>query len=739
MFSISILVLFSVVGRAQALCPPGQIQDCNGVCAPATWLGDNSCDNGSFYYNGTAIYLDCPLFNYDDGDCVVSSNCALHEIDDCYGHCAPASWLGDGSCDNGAYTYNRTAIYLDCAYYTYDNNDCAAPDGDGDGYDVLTDCDDSDASINPGATEISNDGIDQDCDGYDLLVTLVCASTEIEDCNGHCAPSSWLGDTSCDNGSYNYLGNAIYLDCPLFDYDDGDCVVSNRCASNEIEDCYGNCAPSVWLGDTACDNGTFTYNGNAIYLDCSYYNYDNGDCASILDLDGDGYTPIDGDCDDDSSSIYPGANEIAEDGIDQDCDGSDYTCPAGEIADCYGHCVPTTWLGNAFCDDGSYSYNGNAIYLDCFELNLDNGDCVFLEDGDGDGYYNNVDCNDGNSYIYPGASEILNDGIDQDCDGGDDSTCTVGHISDCNSICAPVYWLGDGTCDNGTNTYDGYSIDFDCATNSYDNGDCNVSPVWPDYDSDGYNSSVDCNDNDDTINPGAPEIANDGIDQDCDGSDLIVGCPINEMEDCNGVCVSSTLQGDNNCDTILYCAELLYDAGDCEQDGDGYTPMDGDCDDSDATLNPSDTDGDGISSCDGDCDDLDNSVYPGATEIADDGIDQDCNGNDLMSPDNDRDGYPSTIDCNDNDASIYPGATDIPNNGKDEDCDGEDATTSEPSSEPSSEPTSEPGGEDTDDSGLKDNTVDKDNNSTKACTQSNATDFGWMAMILCFIGLRRRT
>ena len=44
-------------------------------------------------------------------------------------------------------------------------------DSDGDGVGATADCDDTRADIYPGATEIINDGIDQDCDGVDLSPT----------------------------------------------------------------------------------------------------------------------------------------------------------------------------------------------------------------------------------------------------------------------------------------------------------------------------------------------------------------------------------------------------------------------------------------------------------------------------------------------------------------------------------------------------------------------------------------
>ena len=68
------------------------------------------------------------------------------------------------------------------------------------------------------------------------------------------------------------------------------------------------------------------------------------------------------------------------------------------------------------------------------------------------------------------------------------------------------------------------------------------------------------------------------------------------------------------------------------------TGVDNDCDGV-VPEDERDQDGDGLSACQGDCDDDDADTYPGAPEVPGDGIDQDCDGNDLVDDaDDDGDG-----------------------------------------------------------------------------------------------------
>ena len=62
---------------------------------------------------------------------------------------------------------------------------------------------------------------------------------------------------------------------------------------------------------------------NPIIEDIWYEDAEDNETTLEGDEDGDGYSTEDGDCNDQDSTIYPGAEEIPADGIDQDCDGED--------------------------------------------------------------------------------------------------------------------------------------------------------------------------------------------------------------------------------------------------------------------------------------------------------------------------------------------------------------------------------------------------------------------------------
>jgi hypothetical protein len=115
-------------------------------------------------------------------------------------------------------------------------------------------------------------------------------------------------------------------------------------------------------------------------------------------------------------------------------------------------------------------------------------------------------------------------------------------------------------------------------------------------------------------------------------------------------------------------------SADTDDDGDGFTENEGDCDDDDADLNPEDLDDDGYSTCDGDCNDVNDSIYPGAEEIHYNDEDENCDPSDEY--DADGDGFDSATetnngqDCDDTNADINPDAQENPTDGVDTDCDG---------------------------------------------------------------------
>ena len=104
------------------------------------------------------------------------------------------------------------------------------------------------------------------------------------DCDGNCAPVSWIGDGFCDDGAwgiYDEDGNVVPINlwCAELNFDDGDCeVIDEGCSPGLIEDCNGICGPADWLGDGFCDDGSYEYNGNQIFFNCEEFNNDNGDC-----------------------------------------------------------------------------------------------------------------------------------------------------------------------------------------------------------------------------------------------------------------------------------------------------------------------------------------------------------------------------------------------------------------------------------------------------------------------------
>ncbi len=586
-------------------------------------------------------------------------------------------------------------------------------DADEDGYPEGADCNDRDASINPGATEVC-DSVDNNCDG-EIDEGLLSTFLPDDDADGFgldsgaqdlcSAPEGWVeigGD--CDDSRADVYPDA---DEPC----DG---VDNDCDGETDED-----GDSLWYQDSDGDG--------------------HGDAAvsQVACSPGTGWVAIDDDCDDSRADVYPDADEVC-DLVDNDCDDAvdeDVTTTfyADVDGDGWGDGDSTTQAceqpsghvsqaGDCDDQDARVSPDGSEI---CNESDDDCDGAVdegvtttFYADADGDGYGDETstveaceegpgyvsqigDCDDGNAALNPDAAEFC-DGFDNDCDGTTDNDDAVDAST----------WYGDA---DG----DGYGFSGAPTTTS-----CSQPS--------GYSGTGDdCDDRDGTINPAASELC-DLVDNDCDGAtdedDAVDASTWYVDDDGDGYGAAGTS------DTMRACAQPAGYAAttdDCADDDFTVSPaapevcdgLDNDCDGltdfddpgvTDAVVYYADADSDGFGDAAGgaaaceqpsgtvtvafatDCDDLDSSINPDASETCD-GVDNDCDGlvddddSDVVGgstwhPDGDGDGYGDAAtellacvapsgsvvdgsDCDDSDVAVNPDAEEYCD-GVDNDCDG---------------------------------------------------------------------
>ena len=481
--------------------------------------------------------------------------------------------VGSGADDTAANDAGAVFVYT---------GSCDA-DADGDGACALTDCDDTDPTIFPGAPDTEADGIDSDCDGVEI-----CRIDADDDGYTVGARTQVSADGDCDDP-----GEAL-ASAPDGDCDDTDAAAYPGGVEVDGDGIDGDCdGVEVCMADADADGHT---DGTSTVLspdaDCT----DPGEALASAPT---------GDCDDTDAAVFPGAPERIDDGVDSDCDGfeqcaadldGDGFTDGGRVAsldlDCtdVGEALHTTPAGD--CDDldparspGGVEVPGDGVDGDC------DGTEVCFVDADGDGVRTadtvasldldcwdvgeapagapNADCDDGDAAVHPGAPEAAGDGVDSDCDGTE--LCFVDAD-------------GDGFLDGDMVQV---SADVDCD----DPGEGSAAAP-----------SGDCDDSDPASHPGATEVPGDGIDTDCDGTE---------------VCFADA-DGDGYAD-----GTTQVPSGDTDCSDPGEAPA----------THPT-----------GDCDDTDPWVHPGAVDVPNDGLDNDCDGEAVEHTDS---GTPPIADADD--------------------------------------------------------------------------------------------
>ena len=151
-------------------------------------------------------------------------------------------------------------------------------------------------------------------------------------------------------------------------------------------------SPDVVAGDPAGDFGEEQGNGVVkIFSEAS-------------DCDDDGFTALNGDCDNEDPDLNPGIDEAC-DGVDNNCDGNIDEDVDGDGFDICSDCAPMDPSRFPGADERC-----NQLDDDC-DMEIDEG-----TDADGDGFETPCDCDDTDPNQFPGNAEIC-DTIDQNCDG----------------------------------------------------------------------------------------------------------------------------------------------------------------------------------------------------------------------------------------------------------------------------------------------------------------------------------
>jgi hypothetical protein len=291
-------------------------------------------------------------------------------------------------------------------------------DGYGDACELGEDCDDDDPNNWTSCAtclDVDQDGyyagcdayvtISSDCDDGDETVWASCDGCGDLDGDGHFA--------GCDDVSAN-------SDCD--DDDPNNWVACATCTDEDLDGHFIGCDAYVTIDGSDCN-------------DDDPNNWES--CATCEDGDNDGwyggcdaYEGVQGpDCDDSNSSEWTDCGDCEDadmDGWWTGCD--DYTGVDGP--DC-APSDPKHWSDCAACIDD----DGDAYGVDC-DLGVDCDDddgnnwlsCATCLDADGDGYvagcdsYDSPDaedCDDTASWTHPAAFELLEDGVDSDCDGAE--------------------------------------------------------------------------------------------------------------------------------------------------------------------------------------------------------------------------------------------------------------------------------------------------------------------------------